>query len=78
VSGLSPEGQRAIARLARDADVLAAFRKVTGWTDEDVLHYASCGKCQPFCVTCVDFCRDAPASIAMDEHIRNEKRGARQ
>lgn len=30
-----------------DAAVLAAFRKVTGWDDEDVLHWATCKECDP-------------------------------
>lgn len=36
---------------ARDRDVLAAFRKVTGWTDAEVLHYATSENCacQPIC-----------------------------
>lgn len=28
-----------------DAEVLAAFRTVTGWLDELVLHYATCPDC---------------------------------
>lgn len=28
-----------------DRDVLAAFRKVTGWTDAEVLHYATSDNC---------------------------------
>lgn len=30
------------------AEILAAFRKVTGWTDGQVLHYASCGLCDAY------------------------------
>jgi hypothetical protein len=29
------------------AAVLAAFRELTDWTDEDVLHYATCSECDP-------------------------------
>jgi hypothetical protein len=28
---------------------LEAFRVVTGWSDEQVLHYASCKDCTPIC-----------------------------
>jgi hypothetical protein len=35
---------------AHDREVLAAFRKVTAWTDEEVLHYAVCESyCTPIC-----------------------------
>lgn len=34
-------------RVATDAELLAAYRDVTGWTDEEVLHYASCDECDP-------------------------------
>lgn len=30
-----------------DAAILAAFRGVTDWDDEDVLHYSSCSACDP-------------------------------
>jgi hypothetical protein len=32
-----------------DAEVLEAFRVVTDWSDEQVLHYASCKACTPIC-----------------------------
>lgn len=34
-------------RRTDEAAVLAAFREVTGWTDEEVLHYATCRECDP-------------------------------
>ena len=42
---------------AREREVLAAFREVTGWTDEEVLHYAVCqGYCTPICGVEEDAC----------------------
>lgn len=41
------EGQLQPPTPTGDAAVLAAFREVTDWTDEDVLHYAACPDCNP-------------------------------
>jgi hypothetical protein len=51
------------------AEVLAAFRAVTGWSDEDVLHYASCGKCTPICGSEEENCPESPAAIAMAAYV---------
>lgn len=49
-------------RRAQDHRVLAAFRKVTGWADEEVIHYAGCDRgCVPICGAEEDECRDSPA-----------------
>lgn len=45
----------------RDAAVLAAFRAVTGWPDDLVLHYAQCPLCNPICGHEEENCQDAPA-----------------
>lgn len=42
------------------AAVLAAFREVTDWSDEDVLHYAECSVCDPFGGDMEYYCRDSP------------------
>lgn len=40
-----------------DREVLAAFRKVTGWTDAEVLHYSACESyCNPICGAEEDAC----------------------
>lgn len=45
--------------MAED-DVLAAFRKVTSWTDAEVLHYAVCESyCTPICGAEEDACPEA-------------------
>lgn len=52
-----------------DAEVLAAFRAVTGWTDEDVLHYASCGNCTPICGAEEENCPDSPAAKNLAAYV---------
>ena len=47
-----------------DAEILEAFRKVTDWSDEQVLHYASCKRCMPICGYEEWDCDDNPAAIA--------------
>lgn len=41
------EGQLRPPTPTGDAAVLAAFRELTDWTDEDVLHYVTCRECDP-------------------------------
>lgn len=48
-------------------EVLAAFRAVTGWSDEQVLHYATCNACVAICGHEEEDCRDSPTSIALRE-----------
>ncbi|WP_185949284.1 hypothetical protein [Microbispora sp. KK1-11] len=33
----------------QEAALLAAFREATGWSDDLVLHYATCDWCRPIC-----------------------------
>lgn len=49
--------------------ILEAFRAVTGWSDEDVLHYATCDRCVPVCGAEEENCPQSPASIALAAHI---------
>lgn len=51
--------------------ILAAFREVTDWSDEDVLHYASCSHCDPI-GEMPYWCRDSPR-----EKRRQEEHPAR-
>lgn len=45
------------------SEILAAFRKVTGWTDAEVLHYAVCESyCTPICDHEEDVCPDGRAA----------------
>lgn len=53
------EGQLQPPKPTGDAAVLAAFRKVTDWTDEDVLHAAACTMCDPASEEPY-WCRDSP------------------
>ncbi|MGI5223537.1 hypothetical protein [Actinoallomurus sp. CA-142502] len=53
-----------------DAAVLAAYRKVTGWADEDVLHYASCGACDPDGGDGTYYCPDSPLMKRARTHAR--------
>jgi hypothetical protein len=41
------EGELQPPKPTGDDAVLAAFRELTDWTDEDVLHYAGCSECDP-------------------------------
>lgn len=43
-----------------DAAVLAAYREVTGWDDEDVLHYATCNECDPRDGDYTWYCENSP------------------
>lgn len=52
-----------------EQEVLAAFRAVTGWTDEDVLHYASCGECTPICGSDEENCPKSPAAVALAAYV---------
>lgn len=54
------EGQLQPPKPTGDAAVLAAFREVTDWTDEDVLHYAQCRECDPREGDCTWYCSDSP------------------
>jgi hypothetical protein len=42
------EGQLQPPKPTGDAAVLAAFRAVTDWTDQQILHFAECGECDPW------------------------------
>jgi hypothetical protein len=49
----------------QEAAVLAAFREVTGWSDEQVLHYAACKSyCTPICGAEEVDCPDSPGRAA--------------
>lgn len=43
-----------------DAAILAAFRECLDWTDEEVLHYASCDRCYPLGGDMEWYCDDSP------------------
>ena len=45
-----------------DRETLAAFREVTGWTDERAIHYAGCDLCVPICGHEEE---DCPVAMAM-------------
>lgn len=46
--------------MNHEAAVLAAYRDVTGWTDEEVLHYASCQECDPRDGDYTWYCENSP------------------
>jgi hypothetical protein len=58
------------------AALLSAFRRVTDWTDEDVLHYASCDLCDPLGGDEGYWCRDSPREQRWRaEHEATKPRG---
>jgi hypothetical protein len=63
-----------------DAEVLEAFREVTGWSDEQVAHYVSCGQCTAICGHEEEDCQGNPATIAWEaeqaERLRTHPRPA--
>lgn len=55
------------------AAVLAAFREVTDWTDEDAFHYATCAYCDPLGGDLRCYCDDSPK-----RRREREEEGARR
>lgn len=60
MSGEPIEGSVHAPQRTDDAAVLAAYREVTGWTDEEILHLASCGECDPRDGDDEWYCKDSP------------------
>lgn len=54
-------------------EILAAFREVTGWSDEEVLHLASCDLCVPICGHEESSCKNNPAMIALNEGLTRRR-----
>ena len=54
-----------------NSEALIAFRKVTGWTDEQVIHYASCDICTAMAYRTEWDCPESPAATALAAQIRD-------
>jgi hypothetical protein len=56
-------------RKLTDADILDSFRTVTNWSDAEVLHYESCGECDPFASV---VCEAHPAAVKEREEAEDD------
>lgn len=56
-------------------DVLEAFRAVTGWSDEQVMHYLICDDCNPICGHEEYDCPESPNSKAIQAHMAARRAG---
>ena len=57
--------------MATENEALIAFCKVTGWTKEQAVHYASCAICTTVVYRAEWDCPDSPAATPLAAQIRD-------